>query len=69
MYKNREVWIDLTKGFACILVALGHFFSSIMATEEGNGFVFLNWFVKTVYYFHVPLFFVCSGYLYQRINS
>lgn len=68
MYKNREVWIDLTKGFACILVALGHFFSSIMATEEGNGFVFLNWFVKTVYYFHVPLFFVCSGYLYQRIN-
>lgn len=40
MYKNREVWIDLTKGFACILVALGHFFSSIMATEEGNGFVF-----------------------------
>lgn len=68
MHKNRENWIDLTKGFACILVALGHFFSSIMATEDINGFVFLQWFVKTVYYFHVPLFFVCSGYLYQRIN-
>ena len=25
-----------------------------------------KWFDQTIYYFHVPLFFLCSGYLYQQ---
>ena len=57
MYKNREVWIDLTKGFACILVALGHFFSSIMATEEGNGFVFFELVCKNSILFSCTIIF------------
>lgn len=28
-----------------------------------------NWFNTTIYYFHVPLFFICSGYLYQKYSK
>lgn len=28
-----------------------------------------KWFNTTIYYFHVPLFFVCSGYLYQKCSK
>ena len=68
MHKDREIWIDLTKGIACICVALGHFFSSVISITGSDEFIILQWFVKTVYYFHVPLFFVCSGFLYERLN-
>lgn len=27
-----------------------------------------KWFEMTIYYFHVPLFFICSGYLYQKYS-
>ena len=26
-----------------------------------------NWFNQTVYYFHVPLLFICSGYLHKKL--
>ena len=28
-----------------------------------------KWFNITIYYFHVPLFFICSGYLYQKYSK
>ena len=28
-----------------------------------------EWFETTIYYFHVPLFFICSGYLYQKYSK
>lgn len=66
MKHEREVWVDDVKVVACLLVVLGHFFqgmvkASILADGPLNG-----WFQMTIYTFHVPLFFVCSGYLYQR---
>ena len=27
-----------------------------------------GWFNTMIYYFHVPLFFICSGYLYQKYS-
>lgn len=62
---KREKWIDDIKIFACILVVIGHFLQSMMKSGvySENGIV--DWFLKTIYYFHVPLFFICSGYLYQ----
>ena len=27
-----------------------------------------KWFNTTIYYFHVPLFFICSGHLYQKYS-
>ncbi len=66
MHKSREKWVDDVKTFACILVALGHFFQSMIHAGILQESIAYNWFNRTIYYFHVPLFFLCSGYLYQK---
>lgn len=66
MTNNREVWVDYVKFFACILVVLGHFFQSMVKANILPNNNLYNWFNTTIYYFHVPLFFICSGYLFQR---
>ena len=65
---KREARVDYIKLLACILVVLGHFFQSMMKASilPENGLY--NWFNSTIYYFQVPLFFICSGYLYQRYS-
>lgn len=65
---KRYYWVDNLKMFACLLVVLGHLYMSIMAggwISQNN--ILYCWPVQTVYTFHVPLFFVCSGFLYQAI--
>ena len=55
------------KLFACLLVVVGHLYMSMEAGGWIPGNAFYYCFpIQTVYTFHVPLFFVCSGYLYQR---
>lgn len=68
MEKQREIWVDNVKVIACILVVLGHFFQSMTKSDvlPANGLY--QWFNQTIYYFHVPLFFICSGYLYQKLS-
>lgn len=63
--KNRIVWVDNVKNFAFILVALGHMLQGLIKAgimQNSAEFTFFNTFIYT---FHVPLFFICSGYLYQ----
>ncbi|MDR1630242.1 MAG: acyltransferase [Oscillospiraceae bacterium] len=70
--QKREIWTDNIKIFACVLVVLGHFFQSMIKSEILPDSGLYQWFNQTIYYFHVPLFFICSGYLYQKnscINS
>ena len=67
--RTREKWVDDVKVIACILVVLGHFFQSMTKANilpENNLY---KWFNTTIYYFHVPLFFICSGYLYQKYSK
>ena len=66
--KNHIYWIDYVKVVACVLVALGHFFMSMTARIMPVNNIY-NWFIQTIYYFHVPLFFICSGYLYQKFTN
>lgn len=47
---HRTLWIDACRGIAIILVLLGH-----------NNPPF----VRTIYGFHMPLFFILSGYVYK----
>lgn len=68
MKQARENWVDNIKVFACILVALGHFFQSMVSAGIVQETRVYSWFVDTIYYFHVPLFFICSGYLYQKYS-
>lgn len=67
--KNREVWIDNVKVIACVLVVLGHFFQSMTKAEILPSSDLYEWFNQTIYCFHVPLFFICSGYLYQKYSK
>ena len=63
--KERISWIDYLKVFACILVVLGHLIQSLQKSNFDNFeniTSFINWFI---YLFHMPLFFVASGYLYE----
>ena len=68
MTSKREEWIDYIKLFACVLVVLGHFFQSMVKAEIILDNNIDEWFNTTIYYFHVPLFFICSGYLYQKYS-
>lgn len=52
--KTRYVWIDVCKGIGIILVVLGH-------SQPP--------FYKFIYGFHMPLFFMISGYLYNDSKS
>ena len=68
MEKQREIWVDNVKVIACILVVLGHFFQSMTQANILSANDVYQWFNQTIYYFHVPLFFICSGYLYQKLS-
>ena len=67
--KEKYVWVDRVKLLACLLVVLGHFLSGLILADIIENNVFFVWFSKTIYYFHVPLFFICSGYLYQNSSK
>lgn len=66
---GREIWIDNVKIFACVLVVLGHFFQSMVKSGIIAENTLAVWFDETIYCFHVQLFFICSGYLFQRKDS
>ena len=69
MVKSRDIWVDIVKVFACILVVLGHFFPSMVASDLLPSSALYEWFQQTIYYFHVPLFFICSGFLHQKYSN
>lgn len=50
----REAWLDLLKGIGILFVVIGH-----IAVNEIREFIYL---------FHMPLFFLVSGYLYKPIS-
>ncbi len=69
MSRERIVWIDNVKVIAIALVVLGHFFQSMTASGIiGSGTAF-SFFETFIYYFHVPLLFICSGFLYQKYSQ
>lgn len=52
---DHIVWIDIAKGIGCILVVLGHFWYKAPHVEV----------LKFIYSFHVPLFFICAGFVFK----
>lgn len=56
MVSKRYYEIDLLKGIGIILMIMGH----VPFSEE---------ITKAIYVFHMPLFFIASGFLYKRKND
>lgn len=49
-FNDRQKWVDIAKGLGIIAVAAGH---------SGSGAAYY------LYWFHMPLFFIISGYLFK----
>ena len=65
MSGKRIIWIDIAKSLAIILVVLGHVWRGLNeagALEEG---LFVP-FDHALYYFHMPLFLMISGFLFAH---
>lgn len=54
MGQNRDITLDILKGIGIILVIIGH---------VGHGYGQL---VPIIYTFHMPLFFIASGYFFKQ---
>lgn len=69
MEKSRYIWIDCVKLLACIMVAIGHLLQSFIEPGIIHASAAYQIFDRSIYTFHVPLFFICSGFLYQRYSK
>lgn len=54
--KKRIKWIDISRGIAIFCVVIGH----------SLGKYFPGYFANFIFSFHMPIFFVLSGYLYHK---
>lgn len=69
---KREYWVDQVKILACIIVAVAHLYESMVKSGVLADSFFLRCFDMIAHYSAVQLFFICSGYLYQKnsvVNS
>lgn len=55
---KRIEWIDIAKGIAILFVIVGHSLGAY-----GGGFI-----TNVIFAFHMPIFFILSGYLYHPKN-
>ena len=62
---KRDIKLDNFKGILIYLVVLAHLlYSTRLFTPAGAMF-----FVKTIYFFHMPLFLIISGYFSKKVNN
>ncbi|WP_413666317.1 acyltransferase family protein [Mucilaginibacter sp. Mucisp86] len=64
--RSRLNWIDYAKGLGIILVVFGHVIKGLITVKLIDP-TFFYYSVNFVYSFHMPLFFVLSGYFF--LNS
>lgn len=67
--KNRDIWIDNCKVFAISAVVICHFFESMMKADLVSDSFLYEWFEHTARFYAVNLFFICSGFLYQKYSK
>lgn len=63
MASQRVFWVDNLKGILIILVVAGHVLQS--AIDMNMTSEYMDNIFKWIYSFHMPLFFVISGFVYS----
>lgn len=63
--RERVYWVDNIKFIACCLVVFGHFFQSMVTSNIIPESELYNCVIQSITCFHVPLFFICSGFLFD----
>lgn len=58
---NRIGWLSVLQGGAMLLVVVGH---SWLTAMDDPAHPWVSLVVRTIYHFHMPLFFAISGYLF-----
>lgn len=66
MSATRETWVDAVKGLAILLVSASHGIQGLMWPQLVPVTVVGCAINEALYCFHFQLFFLCSGYLWQR---
>lgn len=67
---SRENWVDTVKIIACVVIVLGHFFQSMVRSDIIPETWFYGWFSNAMLYcYPVQIFFICSGYLFQKFTT
>lgn len=64
-FKERIYWIDNAKAFGIIVLFYGHVVEKIFLTY--SSVAYLQY--KLIYSFHIPLFFILSGYIAKQPES
>lgn len=63
LINKRNELLDILKGFAIILVVLGHSVQYLLGNNNEN------WLFSFIYSFHMPLFMFISGYVCYRVGG
>ena len=70
IYNERLDYVDMLKGFAILLVVMGHFLSwqwgGPVLSNVPEDIKYLTLLKRIIYSFHMPLFFFLSGYVFMR---
>lgn len=61
---NRYDWLDISKGIGIVLVVIGHVAEGLLQAGLPDGESLHPW-IQFIYSFHMPLFFIISGYLFS----
>lgn len=62
---KRDIFYDIVKGIAIVLVVFGHCIQYGSGEHYENARLFMDeWLYKLIYSFHMPLFALISGYFF-----
>lgn len=68
--QHRIDWIDALKGFAILTVVIGHCITDSLSSQTFPEYAaLLQMMCDAIYSFHMPLFFMISGYVFYLTKS
>lgn len=66
MSPSRDATFDIARGIAIALMVYGHVFRGLERSNLVVDLPWLSWLDYLIYTFHMPLFFIVSGYFFGR---